>query len=107
MGSNRHSVLVVHSDLSRTRCLGCSIHQLIQDSLCILAGDRGLLVYVRVSNRLFNLTVMTYKYRIRVIVGHGPDKEQDYYFFTKAGAKFYKWCQYVFKNRIAKIHKLY
>ena len=50
---------------------------------------------------------MTYKYRIRVIVGHGPDKEQDYYFFTKAGAEFYRWCQYVFKDRMAKIHKLY
>ena len=50
---------------------------------------------------------MKYKYRIRVIVGHGPCKEQDYYFFTKAGAELYRSYQYVFHNRMAKIHKLY
>lgn len=49
---------------------------------------------------------MRYKYRIRLIVGHGPGKEQDYYFFTKVGAKIYAWYQKTFRSRLAKFHKL-
>lgn len=50
---------------------------------------------------------MRYKYRIRRIVGHGPAKEQDYYFFSKAGAKLYAWFLKVFHSNLVKIHKLY
>lgn len=50
---------------------------------------------------------MTYKYRVRKIVGYGPGKEQDYFFFTEAGAKVYAWYLKVFTNRKAYIKKLY
>ena len=49
---------------------------------------------------------MRYKYRVRKIVGHGPGKEHDYYFFTETAAKAYAWYLKVFTNRKAYIKKL-
>ena len=49
---------------------------------------------------------MRYKYRVRKIVGHGPGKEQDCFFFTEFAAKAYAWYLKVFTNRKAYIKKL-
>lgn len=49
---------------------------------------------------------MRYKFRVRFIDGHGLCKEQDYYFFTHAGAKLFRWWLRVFRSRVGYIKKL-